>query len=393
MPIAFDAATNGGSATTTSLTFAHTTSGSDRVLIVNAVVEQGADDITDISYNGVPMTRVDFGNQGGFTVYMYILVAPALGTNNVVVTLNTNIFVAANAISYTGCAQTGQPDNFTKQLTNSNTTQTTSLVTVVDNCWTVLSSCGYTLPPVAGTGSTSRGLNNNAMNYYDSNAAITPAGSYSMTLTHVITDAFFSMMVSLAPVPTGPAPIVLTEIITLIDSLVRGITRPFSEVVTVVDGFTYLKSKTLQIATEIITIVDSITKTPGKIFIEVVTIVDSINRSIQRSFSEVVTLVDSVYTFLGALFLTEIITITDSMTKIQGKFFSEIITVVDVTVGFFKRARGILRGVSKLTSTLFGARNNPQRGVSKDTGTMSGTINYPERGKSASTNTKRGSRL
>ncbi len=57
--IAFDSATNGGSGTGTSLTYAHTCSGSARLLRVGVnLYNPGTDDLTGVTYAGVAMTQI-----------------------------------------------------------------------------------------------------------------------------------------------------------------------------------------------------------------------------------------------------------------------------------------------------------------------------------------------
>jgi hypothetical protein len=187
--VAFNAATDGGNngGSSSSLTFAHTCFGSDGLLIVALCGDTSADDISSVTYNGVGMTLLAKFNPGdtsnGRHSYFYYLLGPAAATNNVVVTAGSSHYLLAGASSYSGVNATGQPDASTS---NTGSAQfTTSLTTIADNCWTMLTGFGFNSsgPPIAGTGATRRTYEAafGTWGIFDSNAAITPPGSYSMT--------------------------------------------------------------------------------------------------------------------------------------------------------------------------------------------------------------------
>lgn len=104
----------------TSFTIGHTTSGANRLLITaieGHIVP--TDVITAVTYGGVAMTRLSSHINFGATsesFWIYYLLAPALGANNIVITCSSNpgaggggLYVA-NA-SYNGVLQTGFPEN------------------------------------------------------------------------------------------------------------------------------------------------------------------------------------------------------------------------------------------------------------------------------------------
>ena len=187
MAIAFGSAVDGGNATATSLTFAFNNVAGD-IVFVGGVGDSTTDDVTGATYNGVAMTLVDKLTPGGINnrwSYLFYLVAPATGSNNVVVSASGSHFLGFGAVSYTGASQTGVPDATNKQSGGAAiTTLTTSVTTIADNCWTVLLENSYSLDslPFAGTGATRRTTDNTfgTWGLFDSNAAITPAGGYSM---------------------------------------------------------------------------------------------------------------------------------------------------------------------------------------------------------------------
>lgn len=122
--IAFDAAAgssdNGG--VVTSLTFAHTVAGTDRLIVgVQSILPTDGSTVTMTSmvYNGDALTEVDeVSVSDGSTrarMAIYVLANPDTGTNNMVATVSgavdgTKQF-AASSMSYTGANQTGQPDS------------------------------------------------------------------------------------------------------------------------------------------------------------------------------------------------------------------------------------------------------------------------------------------
>lgn len=205
MAIAFDAATHSAYQANSPLTFSHTTSGSDRLIIV--YVYDGSNRTTGVTYGGVALTLVQdlvmTGAAAGQYIQLWYLLNPASGANNVVVSGTPDpIGVYASAVSYTGVAQSGQPDASNKQATSPATSLTTSVTTVADNCWLMgYAYHGATIS--AGTGTTSRGSNaGGQLTAIDSNGAKTPAGSHSLQTTS--TSTFVGHVIaSFAPATAG----------------------------------------------------------------------------------------------------------------------------------------------------------------------------------------------
>ena len=180
MAIAFDAAAS-GTVTGTSLTYAHTCSGSNRILFVGVdVFNPNTDDVTGVTYGGVAMTQI--GTSVAIDVqrdYLYYLINPPTGANNVVVSKTSSVAIRSASASYTDANRLGQPD---ASGTNSAATATSvakALTTVADNCWMVSFVMNDANTSVVDTGTTLRGTAAfHAIG--DSNGVITPAGSYSM---------------------------------------------------------------------------------------------------------------------------------------------------------------------------------------------------------------------
>lgn len=189
-----------------SQSWSHTCTGSNLILYVGVWNQNASSStVTNVTYNGVAMTRVGaipYFTGAGCT-YLYRLVAPATGTNTIAVTVSGNFTVACGA-SYTGASQTGQPDAGpdTQNGGGSAASLTSTIVTSHNNSWMIAAFGTEGSAPTAGTGATKRIQNasNTALGLYDTNAAITPAGSTSMTVNAGSTTASSMISESFFPV-------------------------------------------------------------------------------------------------------------------------------------------------------------------------------------------------
>lgn len=104
--IAFDSSAQLLGVTANNLTWSHTTSGLNRILFVGVWVNDNPGNVvTGATYAGVPMTLIghhSFLGGGAFADYVFMLVNPAVGTNNVVVSLSSTTNIAVQSVSYTG---------------------------------------------------------------------------------------------------------------------------------------------------------------------------------------------------------------------------------------------------------------------------------------------------
>jgi len=202
LAIALDTSVNGGLHTGTSLTYSHTCTGSNLILFVGIFGDIDNDYVTGVTYNGVSMTAVDKSQiPGDRWVYLYYLIAPATGANNVVVSASNSIAIDAQSASYTGAAQSSQPDNSTVSSDGSDTLTgaTVTLTSSANNCWTFMVLKTEGSAPTAGAGTTRRQTGNN-MSIFDSNGAITPAGSTSLVAAWGEDDTYAAVMASFSPV-------------------------------------------------------------------------------------------------------------------------------------------------------------------------------------------------
>ena len=168
VPIAFDAASSCTPVSTAanSVTWSHTTSGADRILIVGVSIRNDlSQTVSGVTYAGTPLTPVPGGVQDNGTsvrVELWRLVAPALGANNVVVTLSggATAKMACGAVSLTGVGQ-ANPIDATNSAIGTSATPSVTVTTVADNAWVVdaiaFRSTGNALPTgTAGSGQTQR---------------------------------------------------------------------------------------------------------------------------------------------------------------------------------------------------------------------------------------------
>ena len=186
--ISFDAATDGGIALSTStLSWQHTTSGNDRLLVVEALVIQSSqtESITGVTYNNVPM--IEMGHQlntnGAGTLYLFYLLNPASGNHSVVITKNgTFKEVDGLASSYDNVKQTSQPDSVSNApQTATISTFTQSITTVANNAWIIWATANGGGVPSVGTIPTLRESSGNGYALADTNGPVSPPGLYSMT--------------------------------------------------------------------------------------------------------------------------------------------------------------------------------------------------------------------
>lgn len=183
--IQFDSAVNGGLVNPgTSLTWSHTTSGSNRILYVAVFGDNVTDAITGVTYAGVAMTLINKVKINlDRWIYLFYLINPTLGANNVVVSANASVAIAGDSASYTGAKQTSNVDVNTTNTAASSSSITTSFTTLTDKSWTILVAKGQngTVDPIPGANSYLRAKGND-MGLFDRSGEITPAGLVSMTV-------------------------------------------------------------------------------------------------------------------------------------------------------------------------------------------------------------------
>lgn len=198
MAIAFDAYST-GSTTGTSLTVSHTTSGSNRILIVGVQTGTGGSSlVTGITYNGTAMTNIDSSIGNGVQRWLetWYLIAPTSGTHDIVVSTSGSVFIQVVATSYTGALQSGQPDAHGTKASVSGSSFSHAITTVHGECWLVgfLENDGGTI--VAGASTTLRSALG-GLALADSNGTVA-VGSVSLAYTGANAD-WNSLELSIQP--------------------------------------------------------------------------------------------------------------------------------------------------------------------------------------------------
>ena len=188
MAIALDSSSGSG-VSTSSLSYSHTISGSDRILIMGVTFATGTSINGTPTYGGVSMTQIDSviaaaGSTFSNTYFFYLL-APTVGTANIVINGSTSNYIYSSAISYTGVDQTNPIDASGSFTQASSTSITKSITTTADNCWLSSFTVSGTANSIsAGTNVTQRqNIGPGWCASGDTNAAQTPAGSYGQTWT------------------------------------------------------------------------------------------------------------------------------------------------------------------------------------------------------------------
>jgi hypothetical protein len=214
MAIAHDSSAAGmASGTVTSLTFAHTCSGNNRIMLVGwAFIDGNSRTLSSITYNGdastgdvyAPYTPSGFRYNG----LVYFTAPDAGGSYNVVITasgaVSNNILGAS--ISYTGVDQTNPINTKDETYVNPGSTVTATMTTTVNNCWLAGTGlCNDSGTFSAGTDTTMRtksSYGNSWIAGFDSNSARS-TGSNSIQCQYQANTALNFMVAALAPAVAG----------------------------------------------------------------------------------------------------------------------------------------------------------------------------------------------
>lgn len=196
MAIAFDAKSKKGF-DASSTTLSHTCTGSNRLLVVAFTID-GSDTISGTpTYAGVNMTQLVTVAPGNFRIYLYYLIAPATGANNISVTLSGSVDAGIMATSYTGVAQTSPVDGTAAGANDNASPFGRAITTAVANSVVVFASAddddtANARTPVASTNQRHDVLQGAGAGDYGgfmSDRITTTAGSYTMTYTNASVSA------------------------------------------------------------------------------------------------------------------------------------------------------------------------------------------------------------
>jgi hypothetical protein len=164
--------------------------------------------ITGVTYNSVAMTfvRSDVIHNYPLTwrSTIYYLLAPSTGSSyTVTVTFNNSQDTGGGGVvSYSGAAQSGQPDNSNGN-SGSSSNPTVNIVTSADNCW-VFDVCKAQWSE-SSCGNTSRWIDSTYDSYgSDTNGVVHPAGTQTMSWTMSGSGYWITSAVSFAPTVVTP---------------------------------------------------------------------------------------------------------------------------------------------------------------------------------------------
>jgi hypothetical protein len=186
MAINFDAVSS-SYAPSNLLTYAHTIADElNRVLVVTVYLDAGdVDTINSITYNGDTLTYSHyawlFNND---KMYQYYLIAPDIGTHNIVVSCSGFVTIEASSYSLYGVKQQA-PESYADGVGSGDTIQG-NVTTITDNALVVDTSAleAYEMAQV-GSGQTSRlETNNYYVGWGISTKPVATAGATGMSWTH-----------------------------------------------------------------------------------------------------------------------------------------------------------------------------------------------------------------
>ncbi len=312
-------------------------SGSDLMLFMAMETQAGTDPVTGVTFNTVEVMtqekKLEEIFASGFWLYLYALPNPTVTTANIVAVLGTNSNGFIGAVSYTGVNQSATLDSTVSSTQASGSSFAQAFTTIANNCWTInlIRNDAGGASPTASTGSTQRVSNagDTGIKIFDSNGAITPAGSYTMNYTSGASTTSNSVGASFAPPGGTPYTKTLTESLAMTDSLVYTISRTLTETLTMTANFFGSVGRTL---TETLTMIDVVTtlKVISTTLSEVLTMTDTFLRSITVVLTETLTMSAS-FLYAAGRTLSESLTMTDTITfaKSLARTFTETLTMID----------------------------------------------------------------
>lgn len=339
MAIAHDAVANGWVASGTTTTYSHTCTGSDLAILNGMYTWNSIHTISSSTYNGVSMTELGqrAADQTGGKITIFGLAGPSTGTNSMVATISATGQMFVNSSSYTGVDQTTPfPDTATTGV-SSGTSLTQSITTTVDQSWVFACGRSPSRAPTAGTDTVVRELNDisgDAAWLIDSGGARS-TGSNNLAWSYAPSQTTYRVMTAIAPAGGGSTAHTqdLTEIMTLTDTLSRTPGRTFNDIATLNDAIVKATGSALN---ESVSLVDSIVRITTKSLLESLAFTDTVRRTISLVLLDVVALTDTVATSIAKT-IHELLSLTDRIQRTIGVSISNTLTLVD----------SVLRGTSK----------------------------------------------
>jgi len=217
MAVAFDAVGPSSAGATagagTTVSWSHTCTGSNRVLVVGAAVNCGSTQtITGVTYNGVAMTAVPSGRMNsnntanvGF-VQVWYLIAPATGANTVVITASASVFsFSAGSVSFTGVDQTTP---LGAAVTSFGSSAAASVAVTGTTAGNIVIDAVCTGNAVSSSGQSLQWLRNtDTLSAAGNGASSTVAGGGTATMSYTVNNDFWGIVaVEVLAVPGAATP-------------------------------------------------------------------------------------------------------------------------------------------------------------------------------------------
>jgi len=196
--------------TTKTVTFSHTCSGANRVLVV-AIGSYNATP-TGVNYAGTSMSLAVGKATGKYRTFIYYLIEPDTGANNIVITFDKgNLAYSAGGISFTGANQATQPESVASEKGTSRIGYSQNITTGVNGCYLVDMCCKETIGSsdfAPKTGQTLISINNEPSEIAGSSyKSVAVAGVHAMGWdwdSSVFDNDWASSIVSIQPLAAPP---------------------------------------------------------------------------------------------------------------------------------------------------------------------------------------------
>lgn len=377
-PIAYDTSGERNTGTGNPNTVSFTTSGSNRYLAV-AATNQNASNIGTSTYAGVNLVQINdvfYPGITGMKAYALNLVAPASGANTVSIAWGGGTGIRYCISSYTGCAQSGQPDASAKTQQSYAGSISASPTVVASNSWLLSMiqayNCIFNQPGVSGNVTVTAGVTtirqdiDDQTAIADSNGTVA-TGSRTATWTEQTASNLAGCVAwSVAPVAGTTYTPTYTESQTASDDLLAAPARTLTESKTASDDMLAAPARVL---TESKTATDTFASAfiQASTLSEAVSAIDSMIRSGIRTLAESVT---ATATFIkeGARSLLEAITASDTLANIlvYGRTLTESVGATDIIRKLVNGSSTIWSGLVKLASSWTGEGKTPSDWTNRD---------------------------
>jgi hypothetical protein len=196
---AFDVGAVGAPVTASSLSWNHTCTGSNQILVVSTLAQTNT--VTGVTYNSVSMTQLGSAVQNSansFWAQLWLLIGPTTGTNAVKISASGSIQMSGCSGSWSNLRQSSQPE----VATVGGTTQTLAVTTSADRALVIIGISMNNAAATANAQTTARAQDTtNGILLGDNGSPQTPPGI--VTLGTSVGTAWNGHIASFAPLTVG----------------------------------------------------------------------------------------------------------------------------------------------------------------------------------------------